>query len=842
MTLQELVNTLKNIALTQPMIQAVSDGDVYDKMNGNPSIRYAVFHVTQTTHTSEDGWDNYGLSLFVIDRLMDDNTNRLEIQSQAKETLINIMRTFCQNFDAECTTLTFTPFTQKFTDNTAGVWCNVTVAVMQDYACPYNYEDGQYFPPITIIDNKDITITQNGVYEVPEGYTGYGQITVALEMQPSKYFEAIENGRYTITPDDGYASMQSVDLDVNIPIEEEREIYVDTNGTYKLKTKKGYAGTKLWNVNVEVYQPNILDNDTISLKAGDKGTYTTPAGYNAVRTLDYEVAPLNILQSDNITVKAGESKTYTAEGYDGVKELNIEATAPNILASDKVEVKAGETVTYEVDDEYDGVKQLDITAQAPNILQSDNITVKSGEIIIYKTPADYDGVKELEITGTSSDIDKMHIPNGITFAKSTIEYFPVDNYNWEWLHDGSSLFSGCSNMKNAGEILEKVKTKELDVWKTEYMFSGVTSIEKVEDIDFNRYTSCRSMFEGCKGLKEIRNCVFPDVNKSNAKNSYYLFTPAASTDTRFKVVDCDFSKVNTYVSNTFVTYMLTDTGNTVHPYFMNFKHPARENQDFIDLATTATTRDIIVVAECDYMSKNSGEVTEYEQNSYVWYDPQYTTWNGPNCHPFYDFYYTFNNNIDKVKSVYRTPMDERIKDERQELTNAGNGRWEAKYPLFRRSNMYIELNDGTTLQPTSLQDWVFNKEVYLPDIGANIKDVYEGRELQNLIYYSLVTNWSITDEGIEYAKTSTGATQTTLNLSSNARSGMIYIDLNYDYNATGKFYITVNGVRVHSLSMDGVQSKSFELPIDFTEDTTKIVFQRDYSKKYNMKITKIEFL
>ena len=538
MTLQEVVNTLKNIALTQPMIQAVSDGDVYEKMNGNPSVKYAVFHCTQTTHTSEDGWDNYGLSLFVIDRLMDDNTNRLEIQSQAKEALINIMRTFCENFDAECSTLTFTPFTQKFTDNTAGVWCNVTVAVMQDYACPYNYEEGQYFPSVVIIDNKDITITQNGVYEVPEGYTGYGQITVALEMQPSKYFEAMENGRYTITPDDGYASMESVDIDVNIPIQEEREIWIDTNGTYKLNTQKGYAGTKLWNVNVEVYQPNILDNDTISLKAGDKGTYTTPDGYNAVRTLDYEVAPINILQSDNVTVKAGESKTYTAEGYDGVKELNIEASAPNILASDKVEVKAGETITYEVDDEYDGIKELEISASAPNILQSDRITIKAGQTFTYEVDDEYDGIKQLEVEGTpNQDITDEITENGTYTYVPEAEYSGIgnatinvniplqDEKSQTIKQSGTYIITPDDDYKAVKKVNIEVDIKaaasDKPVLPNGICLSGSTysGVFDMEPWDWSKVYDWGNMFYMCSGITELAN--FPqDVKIRSCENMF----------------------------------------------------------------------------------------------------------------------------------------------------------------------------------------------------------------------------------------------------------------------------------------------------------------------------------
>lgn len=260
MTLYEIIDTLKKIALTQPNIRTATDGDIFDKMNGNPSVRYGVFHITQTTHTEDDQFDNYGFNLFVLDRLEDDDSNRVSAQSTAKQILSNIIATFCETFDAENEVITYQPFTQRFKDNTCGVWATVTMQVIKSYSCAEAYGEGVWRPEIVIINNEDITITENGIYEPSEGFTGFGKVEVALpyplikesdtlyltagdtgvyrpeepydgvaevvyEVEPNqnKRLEVIENGDYTVMADVGYGGIGLVEINVNVP---------DLNGSY----------------------------------------------------------------------------------------------------------------------------------------------------------------------------------------------------------------------------------------------------------------------------------------------------------------------------------------------------------------------------------------------------------------------------------------------------------------------------------------------------------------------------------------------------------------------------------------------------------------------------------
>ena len=136
-TLYSVVKTLQNIALDQPNIRTAGENHLYDMMNGNPSVRYAVFYVTQTTHRSNEFFDVWGFNLFVIDRLLDDRSNELEIESNAKQVLDNVVDLFCQNYNAEVTgTRKYQSFTEHFKDECAGMYVTLEIEVPKEIICP----------------------------------------------------------------------------------------------------------------------------------------------------------------------------------------------------------------------------------------------------------------------------------------------------------------------------------------------------------------------------------------------------------------------------------------------------------------------------------------------------------------------------------------------------------------------------------------------------------------------------------------------------------------------------------------------------------------------------------
>ena len=129
MTLFEIINKLKDIAISKPNINFVGDGDVY-VLNSLPNIDYSVFFITQNDHSIDSDTITYSLNLFYIDRISDSEDNTLNIQSDGMLQLTNVINTlvFSEDVDVEGE-ITFTPFIQRFADQCAGVYCTVRFIV-----------------------------------------------------------------------------------------------------------------------------------------------------------------------------------------------------------------------------------------------------------------------------------------------------------------------------------------------------------------------------------------------------------------------------------------------------------------------------------------------------------------------------------------------------------------------------------------------------------------------------------------------------------------------------------------------------------------------------------------
>lgn len=125
MTLFELINKLKDIAISKPNINYAGDGDVYT-LNSLPNIDYSVFFITQNEHSIYQDTITYNLNLFYIDRISDSEDNTLNIQSDGMLQLTNIINTlvFSEDVDVDGD-ITFIPFIQRFADNCSGVYCTV---------------------------------------------------------------------------------------------------------------------------------------------------------------------------------------------------------------------------------------------------------------------------------------------------------------------------------------------------------------------------------------------------------------------------------------------------------------------------------------------------------------------------------------------------------------------------------------------------------------------------------------------------------------------------------------------------------------------------------------------
>lgn len=141
MSLYEIVDKLLKIAERQPNINYVGEGDIMD-INGFPDTKYSLFYITQTRHNLNEDTITYNLILYYVDRIFQDKSNTLSVQSNGIQVLHNIINIFNQeNSDVQIEdNLTFNTFTHKFTDYCAGCWLDISITVNNDLGvCGYGF-------------------------------------------------------------------------------------------------------------------------------------------------------------------------------------------------------------------------------------------------------------------------------------------------------------------------------------------------------------------------------------------------------------------------------------------------------------------------------------------------------------------------------------------------------------------------------------------------------------------------------------------------------------------------------------------------------------------------------
>lgn len=141
MTLKEVIRIMEAVASRQPSINMVVENDLF-RLNSRADARYGVFAFVQGQHSAsvDSSAISYQFTLFYVDRLTNDRSNQIEIQSVGIETLDNIIRQLDELGIYSDSSYTFQVFNQRFLDECAGVFCNVTFEVPVGTLCAEDFE------------------------------------------------------------------------------------------------------------------------------------------------------------------------------------------------------------------------------------------------------------------------------------------------------------------------------------------------------------------------------------------------------------------------------------------------------------------------------------------------------------------------------------------------------------------------------------------------------------------------------------------------------------------------------------------------------------------------------
>lgn len=135
MSIVELIETIKRIALHQTVIQSAFDGDAYINWNSS-EIKYGSFNVGLKNITYDGNLTTYSLVLYYGDRLLQDGSNANQIYTDGINSLQSIINLLNRASNVEIEDdIRYTPFIQNFADYLAGVYTtiNLTTEVEVDY-------------------------------------------------------------------------------------------------------------------------------------------------------------------------------------------------------------------------------------------------------------------------------------------------------------------------------------------------------------------------------------------------------------------------------------------------------------------------------------------------------------------------------------------------------------------------------------------------------------------------------------------------------------------------------------------------------------------------------------
>ena len=170
MSLYSTVNKILSIARRQPDVFDAGEGDIYETLNGRMDIAYPLVWLTQQQHPQDmavDGdFNTFTFTLFYVDRLTSDRSNRLQVQSHAIEVLRSIAREL--ETETDLPTKNYVTFTERFESMCAGAYLEFSMYDILDDACVETFA-----PPVLhsmyyhTTDGK--AINTNGSAEFGEG-------------------------------------------------------------------------------------------------------------------------------------------------------------------------------------------------------------------------------------------------------------------------------------------------------------------------------------------------------------------------------------------------------------------------------------------------------------------------------------------------------------------------------------------------------------------------------------------------------------------------------------------------------------------------------------------------
>lgn len=130
--LKKIIYYLVKGAKEQPNLKTVLLHDIL-RLNHLPNIKYGSFVIETEQAQQVQNVMRFTFLLYYVDRLTSDKSNMLDAQSTGIDVLNHILVGLPEEVDVISTT--YRVFDQKFKDECAGAWVQVTLDLPIEYTC-----------------------------------------------------------------------------------------------------------------------------------------------------------------------------------------------------------------------------------------------------------------------------------------------------------------------------------------------------------------------------------------------------------------------------------------------------------------------------------------------------------------------------------------------------------------------------------------------------------------------------------------------------------------------------------------------------------------------------------
>ena len=489
MTLYELIENIKNLGKSEPNVSFVTQGDIYE-LNHQQDIDYPAFVVTQGTHfgSAENGVENYGLTLFLVDRLTSDKSNELDVQSWADTGLKNIIsRIEEHNLGVIQGQYTVQTFTEKFDSLCAGAYVslNIQVQVLECNCCENKIDlvtsvNGKTGDVIIKGYEGAIVYSVNGktgdvVIDIPETkdfvtntsvYNNYAKKSDLNSYLPKKDYKEPD-------VDKNYVDVKISDLSVNIDNKYVSTNYVDSNFI-----KKGEVPTNVYTKD-ETYSRTEIDNKIQEHTSG----VISVNGQTGIVTLDIpsldgyatetyvednylKKADVPIIPTDYVHIEDFNQYVQEQAAIDSSQNTTIETHGRNIseLTNSLSDVYSKSDVNdlfADLDSSISSnyVKKGEIPATPTNVYTKSETDQKISEFLndYYTKPETY----------TKSEVDKLI--EDISVGGSGVKHVNITQADYDVLSEAEKMNGNIYCIIDAFNLDDFITTKKLETKLSGYV-------------------------------------------------------------------------------------------------------------------------------------------------------------------------------------------------------------------------------------------------------------------------------------------------------------------------------------------------------------------------------------